>query len=155
MRQQFPHTTAARQIYLASSWRNELQPTVLRELRKAGHSVYDFCHPLPGDTGFDWRDVDPNWTNWTNEQFRKSLEHPIAKRGFDYNIEALLCADTIVLLLPAGNDAHIEAGHGGVGTDKDLFVVSLGDRITTGLMYKTANKICLSMAELLDAVGRA
>lgn len=158
MRQQFPHTTAVRQIYLASSWRNELQPTVLRELRKAGHDVYDFRHPVPpgveGTTGFNWREVDLNWMDWTNEQFRAALEHPIAQRGFDYDIEALLCADTIVLLLPAGFDAHLEAGHGGVGTGKDLFVVSLGDRIKTGLMYKTAQKICLSMSELLDAVGR-
>lgn len=153
---QFPHSTGVRQIYLASSWRNALQPIVLRELRNAGHQVYDFCHPADGDNGFSWREIDDyNWHNWTNEQFRTALEHPAAKRGFDYDLEALLCADTIVLLLPAGNDAHLEAGHGGVGTDKDLFVVSLGDnKIQPGLMYKTANKICLSMEELIDAVGR-
>jgi hypothetical protein len=47
----------------------------------------------------------------------------------------------------------LEAGRGGMGTEKDLFVVSLGQKITPGLMYKLANRICLNMSELLDAVG--
>ncbi len=33
-------------IYLASSWRNDLQPEVLLALRDAGHAVYDFRNPL-------------------------------------------------------------------------------------------------------------
>lgn len=159
MREQFPHTTAVRTIYLASSWRNELQPTVLSALRRAGHHVYDFKNPTgaqgnPGDNGFGWREVDPKWQNWTNEEFRMGLQHPAANRGFGYDIEAVLCSDTIVLLLPAGNDAHLEAGRAGIGTEKQLFVVALGSHITPGLMYKMADKICLSMEELLDAVGR-
>lgn len=161
MQQQFPYTTAKRSIYLASSWSNKKQPRVLWELREAGHAVYDFTNPTPpgfdGSTGFSWREIDPlGPDNWTNAQFRSALDSPEAKRGFDYDIEAILCADTIVLLLPAGNDAHIEAGHGGIGTDKDLFVVCLDDdKIKPGLMYKTAQKICLSMDELLSAVGYA
>lgn len=157
MPEQFPHTTNKRQIYLASSWRNQLQPTVLRELRSAGHEVYDFRNPCPpgfeGSTGFGWKEIDPNWQDWNNVQFRNALGSPEAKRGFDFDIEALLCADTVVLLLPAGNDAHLEAGHAGIGTDKDLFVVTLGEKIQPGLMYKTAQKICLSMSELISAVG--
>jgi hypothetical protein len=40
-------------IYVASSWRNEAkqQATVLA-LREAGHEVYDFRHPAPGNEGF-------------------------------------------------------------------------------------------------------
>ncbi len=29
-------------VYIASSWRNEYQPTVVARLREAGHDVYDF-----------------------------------------------------------------------------------------------------------------
>lgn len=157
-RKQFPYTTPVRTIYLASSWRNTLQPTVLSALRRWGHHVYDFRNPTgaqgnPGDNGFGWREVDPKWESWTNEQFRLGLQHPAADRGFGYDIEAVLCADTIVLLLPAGNDAHLEAGRGGIGTDKQLFIASFGEQIKPGLMYKMADKICLSMGELLDAVG--
>jgi hypothetical protein len=39
-------------IYVASSWRNLYQPTVVTALRQEGYEVYDFRHPAPGDDGF-------------------------------------------------------------------------------------------------------
>ena len=43
-------------IYVASSWRNEArQQATVHALRGAGHEVYDFRNPAPGDTGFSWR----------------------------------------------------------------------------------------------------
>ena len=45
-------------IYVASSWRNERQPEVVRCLRQRGHEVYDFRHPTPGDFGFRWSEID-------------------------------------------------------------------------------------------------
>jgi len=44
-------------VYVASSWRNEKQPAVVKALREAGHEVYDFRSPTPGNTGFSWRKV--------------------------------------------------------------------------------------------------
>ena len=40
-----------RKIYLASSWRNERQPELVRTLRQAGHEVYDFRARLTASTG--------------------------------------------------------------------------------------------------------
>ena len=37
-------------IYVASSWRNLLQPGIVLALRRCGHEVYDFRNPAPGDT---------------------------------------------------------------------------------------------------------
>jgi hypothetical protein len=37
-------------IYLASSWRNERQPELVRILREAGHEVYDFRNPARATT---------------------------------------------------------------------------------------------------------
>ena len=34
-------------IYVASSWRNALQPGVVTKLRRDGHEVYDFREPAP------------------------------------------------------------------------------------------------------------
>lgn len=48
-------------IYVASSWRNDYQPIVVRELRSEGHEVYDFRNPSHGDKGFQWSDIDANW----------------------------------------------------------------------------------------------
>lgn len=68
-------------IYVASSWRNKYQPEVVAALRKAGHEVYDFRNPKYNPGGFHWADVD-----------------------------AMLWADTCVLVLPCGRSAHTEAG---------------------------------------------
>jgi len=48
-------------IYVASSWRNTHQPSVVAALREAGHDVYDFRNPRPGDHGFHWSMIDPDW----------------------------------------------------------------------------------------------
>jgi len=47
-----------RKIYVASSWRNPIQPRIVRVLREAGHTVYDFRNPAPGYKGFAWSDLD-------------------------------------------------------------------------------------------------
>ena len=56
-------------IYLASSWRNVLQPEVLRQLQDAGNEVYDFRNPGPGKDGFRWSEIDPDWINWKPQSF--------------------------------------------------------------------------------------
>ena len=66
-------------IYVASSWRNIYQPAVVRKLRELGHEVYDFRDPAPGNYGFAWSQIDPDWQNWTPDEYVKCLEHPIAK----------------------------------------------------------------------------
>src|SRR5258705_2332390 len=44
-------------IYVASSWRNPLQPAIVHTLRRCGHDVYDFRSPKPGDRGFHWSEL--------------------------------------------------------------------------------------------------
>lgn len=99
-------------IYLASSWRNADQPAVLAALRAAGHEVYDFRNPAPGNTGFGWRQIDPDFhaNQITAERMRETLAHPIAQAGFDLDSGAMIAADACVLLLPCGLSAHLEAG---------------------------------------------
>lgn len=97
-------------IYLASSWRNEHQPLVLARLRVHDHVVYDFRNPVPGDKGFAWSAIDPEWRDWTPDRFRIALGHPIAERGHRMDHDAMERCDACVLLLPAGSSAHLEAG---------------------------------------------
>lgn len=97
-------------VYVASSWRNEHQPEVVRALRAGGHDVYDFRNPEPGNTGFAWSDIDPAWQTWTTEQFRHALLHPIAKHGFELDMRALATCEACVLVLPCGRSAHLECG---------------------------------------------
>jgi nucleoside 2-deoxyribosyltransferase len=134
-------------IYVASSWRNPTQPAVVEALRTAGHSVFDFRHPKPGNDGFKWSDIDPSWQEWTPEQFRHQLHHPIANQGFGIDFRAMEQASAGVLVLPAGRSAHLEAGYF-VGARKPLFIL-LSDG-EPELMYKMAAGICTTLEELID-----
>lgn len=99
-------------IYLASSWRNERQPAVLSALREWGHTVYDFRNPGPDNAGFSWKqlgaDAPEKIENAT--QLRIALDHPVARRGFSSDYEAMIAASVCVLLLPCGRSAHLELG---------------------------------------------
>lgn len=97
-------------IYVASSWRNEHQPLVVAALRGAGHEVYDFRNPAPGNRGFAWSQIDPAWQAWTTEQYRAALTHPIAASGFAHDVGAMEWATDFCLVLPSGRSAHLEAG---------------------------------------------
>lgn len=98
-------------IYLASSWRNKYQADVLSSLRSALFEVYDFKNPAPGNTGFGWKQCDPNLDmNLTVENLRRVLSHPVAVAGFKCDLDAMKWADACVLLLPSGMSAHLEAG---------------------------------------------
>ena len=87
-------------IYVASSWRNKYQPEVVAALRKAGHEVYDFRNPEDNPGGFHWADVDENWQDWQPEEYIRNLTHPVAEKGFKADMDAMLWADSCVLVLP-------------------------------------------------------
>lgn len=137
-------------IYVASSWRNLLQPGIVHALRRCGHEVYDFRNPAPDNRGFSWREIDENWQSWTPDQYRQAMQHPIAKRGYDFDIRALRACDACVLVLPSGRSASWEFGYA-MGQGKRGVVLQL-DAIEPELMYREA-QIVTSMDELFDVFG--
>lgn len=96
-------------IYLASSWRNAYQASVLADLRSAGHEVYDFKNPGPGNTGFGFEQANL-YGDLTVHKLRAALSHPVAEHGFSFDFNAMKWADACVLLLPSGMSSHLEAG---------------------------------------------
>lgn len=134
-------------IYMASSWRNERQPEVVRRLSVAGHRVYDFRHPRPWYQGFHWSEIHHHWKCWTPAEYRDALDHPVAVRGFGFDFEAMEECDVCVLLLPCGRSAHLEAGWC-KGMGKGLAIL-LDSQVEPELMYKLADVICLDLQELL------
>ena len=117
----------AKKIYVASSWRNEFQPEVVKTLRALGHEVYDFRNPPHGRGGFQWSSIGEDWLEWSAEQYRENLNHPIAEAGFKSDLDAMLACDVCVLVLPCGRSAHTEAGWysaaGEAGARTDVQVV--------------------------------
>lgn len=99
----------AKKIYVASSWRNQHQQTVVTKLREWGYEVYDFKNP-PNGKGFSWSEVSPDWQKWNLEEYRKGLDHSAAVRGFISDFNGMARADECLLLGPCGRSASIEAG---------------------------------------------
>lgn len=128
-------TAARRRIYVASSWRNDFQAGVVRELRAAGHEVYDFKNPAPGNAGFAWSAIDPDWLGWDPATFAGLIQtHPVAEAGFGHDKAALEWADTCVLVLPCGRSAHLEAGYA-AGQGKRVIWWLRPEKFEPELMY--------------------
>jgi hypothetical protein len=120
-------------IYVASSWRNLLQPGIVHALRRLGHDVYDFRHPKAGDEGFTWKQVGAP-TAFVDKVdpsiWREMLQHPRAVEGYASDISHVRDCDAVVYVLPCGRSASWEPE----------------------LMFREAT-IITSMDELFDAFG--
>lgn len=133
-------------IYVASSWRNNRQPLVVQMIRNHGYEVYDFKNPEPGNTGFHWSEIDPEWKNWSPEKFKEALKHPIAVDGFNRDMMALIECDVCVMVMPCGRSAHLEAGYA-LGAGKPL-IIMLSDG-EPELMYNMTDRICVDINGIL------
>ena len=143
-----------RRIYVASSWRNPIQQEIVRVLREAGHEVYDFRNPAPGNKGFAWSEVNPDWLKWTPEQFVIDLYsgHPAVVRGFAFDKNALDWSDTCVLVLPCGRSAHLEAGYAAGQGKRTIFYLH-PDKFEPELMYLLGHGCVTNHADLLASLS--
>ncbi len=133
-------------IYVASSWRNARQPEIVVALRAAGLEVYDFRNPEEGDGGFHWSDIDPNWQHWSPSEFINALEHPLARKGFATDMLALESCDTLVLVMPCGRSAHLEAGFAQGAGRNTAILLSDGE---PELMYKMVDFVTAEVTALV------
>lgn len=141
-------------IYVASSWRNLLHPSIVHALRRCGHEVYDFRNPKKGDHEFTWQEVGcPGYKHGDKvsaEMYRKMLEHPRAAEGYESDISHVKWCDVVVYVLPCGRSASFEFGYA-MGQGKKGYVVAFED-IEPDLMFREAT-ILGSMNDLFDAFG--
>jgi hypothetical protein len=133
-------------IYVASSWRNEFQPGVVEGLHTDGHEVYDF----KGDADFRWREVDPDWQNWSPGTYLLGLAHPAAERGFGRDMAALVACDICVMVMPCGMSASLVAGWAkGAGKWTAVYVPGLRE---PDLMVKMADMVSADLFEIRMAI---
>lgn len=137
-------------IYVASSWRNEIQPAVVQRLRQLGHEVYDFRNPKEHvherDEGFHWSDIDPQWPWWSPDQFRSYLKHDLARAGFKSDFEAMKWCDFVLLAMPCGRSAHLELGWAAGAGKQTGILLSDGE---PELMYSMADHLFIGMDEVV------
>lgn len=140
-------------IYVASSWRNKRQESIVALLRHSGHDVYDFKHE-----GFHWREVLPGWDHDKGtvdvDAYRKGLTRPRAQDGFYRDLNAMAQADTCVLVLPCGRSAHLELGWFVGRPGKRSAVLLDGPEVTPELMYLLVDCIAKNEQELLEWLHR-
>jgi hypothetical protein len=139
-------------VYVASSWRNPLQPAVMAALSAAEIPAYDFRNP-EGGTGFHWSEVGVVAGDNSSpvEEYLAGLEHPRSVAGFDSDFAAMEKADTFVLVLPCGRSAHLELGWA-VGAGKRTAIL-LEDPCTPELMYRMVDYLAPSLFDLLGWLG--
>jgi hypothetical protein len=144
-------------IYVASSWRNPMQPAVIHTLKAAGLDAYDFRNPADGDVGFSWKDVEPTWDGLdvergvSPESYLRGVSHPLALDGYAKDFAAMEKADAFVLILPCGRSAHLELGWA-VGAGKRTAIL-LDDPCTPELMYRMVDHISTDIFDLLGWLG--
>lgn len=153
-------------VYVASSWRCKIQPAVIEILKAAGISHYDFKNP-EGGTGFHWSEVMPDFKRDLQlanvNEYIKALDHPRSIEGFESDFDAMLRADTFILVLPCGRSAHLELGWA-VGAGKRTAILLdpstqwtnagyVDDLVTPELMYKMVDHISPNMMDLLNWLG--
>jgi len=122
---------------------------VVDALRAVGHNVYDFRNP-PKRTGFAWSQIDSNWLDWTAKDYREALASPIAQEGFAADFDGMAQAEACVLVLPCGRSAHLEAGYM-AGEGKPVYILTR-DGEEPELMALLCTKVCVSLAEIIDAI---
>jgi hypothetical protein len=91
-------------IYVASSWKNPWQTSVVAILREIGHEVYDFR----ASPKFLWSDITDDMSP---EKYRKNLNHEKAHDAFSHDMAGLTGCDACVMVWPCGSSAHLELGY--------------------------------------------
>lgn len=137
-------------IYVASSWRNQGQPTIVSLLANMGHEVYDFRHPAAGNNGFHWTEIDARWKDWTPEECVDALDDPIAERGFAFDFAAMQRADAFVGVMPFGISASLEMGWAAGHGKPTALLLSDGE---PELMVKMLTQICPNVDALVATVN--
>jgi hypothetical protein len=141
-------------IYVASSWRNSLQPAIVHTLRRCGHEVYDFRNPKPGDDGFRWSELgNPGYKHGElvdPKVYREMLQHPRSIEGYTSDISHVRDCEAVVYVLPCGRSASWEFGYA-MGQGKKGYVVAF-EPTEPELMFREA-RILANMDELFEVFG--
>lgn len=137
-------------VYIASSWRNPIYDSMREYLTACDFEVYDFKNE---ETAFRWEDVDPDWDRIGDDivnhvRFETLMSNPAVKKAYNADFEALRHSDIVILLLPAGRSAHLEAGWA-VGHGKVVIVYVYGRMNPVEVMYAMLGKVFDDLEDLL------
>lgn len=129
-------------IYLASSWKNREDVLKMAEfLRSEGHLVDAFCDG-ENRVSFDWSELfgimDREGCDITELDAKDMMNHWRVQEAFKEDKKYLDWSDVVVMLMPCGRSAHLEAGYA-VGCGKKLYIVGGFEKGEFDVMYGFAD----------------
>lgn len=134
-------------IYLIGSLKNAAIRDIARHLRQDGHEVFDDWHSAG-------EDADDIWQQYERERgrsYKEALAGVHAETVFQMDMQHLLRAEAVVLVLPAGKSGHLELGWA-LGMGKPGFILLDGEPERFDVMYKFADGICSDVDELIEVL---
>jgi hypothetical protein len=136
-------------IYVASSWRNDMQPVVVSELRRRGHQVFDFRDASAGVSPFRWTDGNADDSGWSPVEQQVAWMRSDVRAAFHRDMSALSQSEATLLVAPAGRSAHLELGWAAAAHQKTAVLLAEGQ---PELMYGMVDAVCTSVSELCAVV---
>lgn len=136
-------------IYLAGSWKNE--STLLQiacKLRDVGHTVDLFCDPSTGRYIFNFKELG----NVSEINQKQAKNNHKVQMAFMEDCSWIEWAEAIVLVLPSGRSAHLEAGYA-KGLGKLLFIFGDFPNGELDVMYGFADGIYDDMEPLINKLS--
>lgn len=138
-------------VYVASSWKNEERCLLLASIiRDAGHEVDCFCDTSTGRYVFHFSEIG-RAENLDGITF---LQDERSQRAFAEDKKWLDWAEAVVLLLPAGRSAHLEAGYA-KGQGKRLVIVGDFPPGEFDVMYGFADALERDLIDACEALTTA
>ena len=137
-------------IYIASSWKNEINVKSLASLlRLWGHEVDCFCDASTGRYVFHFSEVGP----LDQIDAISFLQDHRAQKAFVEDKRRIDWADIIVMVHPCGKSSHLEAGYG-KGIGKKLFMLGSFPKGEFDVMYGFADGLFRELEQLKQALGK-
>jgi nucleoside 2-deoxyribosyltransferase len=137
-------------IYLAGSWKNTWTLLPLQEtLQDYGFEVDCFANDKTGRTSFNWNCLNNalGCPNQAESEFklkemnaRDLLAYPEVQKAFQEDKKWIDWCDVLILTLPSGKSAHLEAGYA-KGQGKKLFIYGVLEKGERDVMYGFADGI--------------
>jgi hypothetical protein len=134
-------------IYIASSWKNQKECLeIAQTLRQDGHKVDCFCDESTGRFVFHSSELFKKEEGKEEDQLKNLdaitfLAEEKTQKAFREDVNGLDWADAVLLVLPAGNSAHLEAGYK-KGQGGHLFIYGPFPKGYFDVMYGFADGLC-------------
>ena len=145
-------------IYIASSWKNKEDVTLMAKFLKGqGHEVDNFTDDSQGRFIFSLEELENILANdriinsSSHGRVIKAMNHEMSQRAFQEDKSMIEWADVLILLLPCGKSAHMELGYAkGIGKKIIIFSHNGFTMDDFEVMYGFAHLITYSISEVFE-----